>query len=520
MKALTLEEATTAMQGHCDRLAPGGSFARVVTDSREVRPGDLFIAIKGERFDGHEFLPQALAAGAVAAVVRSDYIPPDGPASGVVASDGMLIRVDDTIQALGRLGRYYRRQIIGGSMTVIAVTGSNGKTTTKFMIAHILGGRWKGHASVKSFNNNIGVPLTLLSAEPPETFLVCELGMNAPGEIGGLAHLVEPDIAVVTSVAEAHLERLGSIERIAEEKLSLLSHLQADGLAVVNVDREVVRRFLEKDRRFRKIKRVTAGEWQEADLRLTDARKVEAPGSRSQDGADERPAGGPDGAPSGSRLEEGPREGAVPCWEFTVNDRFAYRLCVPGRHNVVNALCAIAVARRMGMDHDEIAARLATFELPRMRLECEQIGEIRVINDAYNANPASLAAAISVLADMPAAGRRVLVVGDMRELGAAAQTLHRQCAGQIAAARLDLVIAVGEHAETIAAEVSRSSGGRTATVAYATTAAARRRLVSHLEAGDTLLLKGSRAMGLEVLLDDIRASALASARQQPSCTAA
>ncbi len=477
MKPLNLEEVITAMEGVCDRVAPQGNVLQICTDSRAVRSGDLFIAIRGDRFDGHDYVGKAIAAGAVAAVVRSDFELSRTPSAPPIPA-GSLIRVDDTIVALGRLGRYYRRSVIGGSMTVVAVTGSNGKTTTKSMIAHVLAGRWQGKASIKSYNNNIGVPLTLLSAEPPESFLVCEVGMNAPGEISGLARLIEPDVAVVTCVAEAHLEKFGTIDKIAEEKLSILSHLKADGCAVVHVDSEPVRRLLQKDRRFKNVKAVTFGAWEEADLRLTDVQTVSLP------------------APDG----ETPTTGL----EFTVNGRFRYQLNVPGRHNAMNALATIGVARRFGMDHAEIAERLATFQLPRMRLECERVGRLTLINDAYNANPASLAAGVDVLRELPVEGRRVVIVGDMRELGEASESLHVRAAEHIAHCGVDLVVAVGSHARVVARTVASASNGAVETHAYATTDLARRRIVSHLEPTDTILVKGSRAMGLERLVETIR----------------
>lgn len=473
MKALTLEEVVAAMDGTCNRAVPPGSITGVTIDSRSVRVGELFIAIRGERFDGHDFVGRAFAAGALAAVVRSDFEPAAGRGTGdaPIPPDAMLIRVDDPISAMGSLARYYRRGVMAGSTTVVAVTGSNGKTTTKMMIAHLLSGRRKGRASIKSYNNNIGVPLTLLSAEPTDTFLICEVGMNAPGEIAALGALIEPDIAVVTSVAEAHLERLGSLQQIAEEKLTLLSHLQPGGFAVVNVDTDCVRWMLQKDRRFSGVKRATFGAWPEADLRLTS---VEVPPS------------------------------PVPAVEFTLNERFPYRLGVHGRHNACNAVAAIGVARRFGMDHDEIAERLATFTLPAMRLEAERIGRLTLINDAYNANPASLAAGIGVLKDMPASGRRVLVIGDMRELGEASEALHRQAAEGIAAANFNVVIAVGEFSRLVSQTIAAAAGDRIETHAYATTALARKRIVSLLKPNDTVMLKGSRAIGLEGLIEPIR----------------
>ncbi len=473
MKSLTLEEVVAALEGTIDRALPVGSVTRVSSDSRSIQAGDLFVAIRGPQFDGHNFVGEALGKGAIAAVVNEDFASA-GPGSAGLTPGAILIRVDDTIEALGRLARWYRRSVIGGSVTVVAVTGSNGKTTTKMMIAHVLAGRWKGRASIKSFNNEIGVPLTLLATEPSEEFVICEVGTNAPGEIAALARLVEPEIAVITGVAPVHLEGLGSLEGVAAEKLSLLNELRPDGCAVINADSELLRWSMAHDRQIAKVKKVTFGEWPEADLRLTGVNTLDLP-------ADGR---------KGPRIAQ----------EFTVNGRFVYRLNVPGRHNVLNALAAIGVARRFGMNDEEIAARLATFELPPMRLDSRRVGSLTLINDAYNANPASMAAGVDVLTSTPTEGRRVLVMGDMRELGPAATDLHRETADRIGRSCLDVVIAVGEHAKLVRDAVREASGGRIETHAYATTGLARRRLASLLRAGDTVLVKGSRAMALEKLV--------------------
>ncbi|MHC4441323.1 MAG: UDP-N-acetylmuramoyl-tripeptide--D-alanyl-D-alanine ligase [Planctomycetota bacterium] len=481
MKPITLDEAISALEGTCDRQVSLGSVRRVVTDSRQVGPGDLFIAIRGERFDGHDFVGDAFAAGAMAAVVAGDFdlTAPKGKGKrskrATLSAEMVLIRVDDPVSALGRLARYYRRSILGGGATVVAVTGSNGKTTTKSMIAHILGACRKGRASIKSYNNAIGVPLTLLSAEQSDSFVVCEVGTNAPGEIGALAGIIEPEIAVITGVSEVHLEGLGNVDNIVTEKLSLLGYLKPDGCAVINFDQDKIRGAFDRDRELQKIKRVTFGEWPEADLRLTDR--------RSSTGG----AGG----------------GSV----FRVNDRFEYRLTIPGPHNVFNALAAISVARRFGMDHDEIIERLASFKLPPMRLEYERIGDMTLINDAYNANPASLRAAVDVLVESPAAARRVLIVGDMLELGDESQWLHEEAAEYIARSRVGMVVAVGNNARLITKIVQRISGGSVETHAYASTTLARRRVVSHLLGSDTILIKGSRALALELLADTIRVGA-------------
>ena len=499
MKPLMLDEVVCALEGVPDRAVPVANISRVTTDSRAVGVGDLFVAIRGERFDGHDFVNNALAAGAMAAVVRNDYerVVPAGAAD---AASGLLIRVDDPIAALGRLALYYRRSVIAGSATVVAVTGSVGKTTTKQMIAHLLAARRKGAASPKSYNNNIGVPLTLLSVEPSHAFVVCEVGSNAPGEIDMLARLVEPEVAVITAVTECHLEKLGSLENVAQEKLSLLRHLKPGGAAILNFDSELLRWNVERDRDYRKLKRVSFGQWPEADLRLTELRLVERVAGLSRRG----------GKASVNDAQPG-------CgFAFTVNDRFEYRLNVPGRHNVLNALAAIGVARWFGMDHDEIARQLETFELPAMRLQVERVGRWTIINDAYNANPAAVAAAVDTLMDTPAAGRRVLILGDMRELGAATEELHRRSAERIGRSGIDLVIAIGDYAKLVAKTVQVTSEGRIPTHAYASLASAKRWVLSLFKPGDTVLIKASRVMGLDRLVETIRERSAGPAEGKPA----
>lgn len=473
MNPLTLQEVIGAVEGICERPTAPGNISGVTTDSRSVQAGDLFVALRGDKFDGHDFVPRALSDGAVAAMVARDY---QLPAS--AKSDALLIHVNDTEQALGALARYYRRTMLTGAVTVVAVTGSNGKTTTKTMIAHVLAGRWPGKASAKSFNNQIGVPLTLFSAGTADKFVICEVGTNALGEIAALGKIIEPEIAVVTGVSEAHLAGLGSLQKITGEKLSLLTCLRADGCGVVNYDCEPLRNVVRNDRDFKAMRIISYGRWSEADLRLTALEIV--PGEPTPTN------------PFGASIA------------FTVNDHFRYQLNLPGRHNVHNALAAIAVARRFGMDHDEIAERLATFVLPPMRMNLERLGSLTLINDAYNANPASLAAAIDTLRDMPAAGRRVAIVGDMRELGGDSDRLHAVAAQQMADAGLDMVIAVGEKAEIIRRTIKECTPREIEIHAYSSTEGAKRRLTQYLEPADTILVKGSRALALEKLVEKIR----------------
>lgn len=496
MKPLMLDEIVAAMDGAASwPLFPAPaqrpcSVTGITTDSRHVRPGDLFFAIRGENHDGHAFVGEVLRAGAVAAVVQSGYQRPDD-----VDETAILIQVDNPVQAMGRLARFHRRQL---AADVVAVTGSNGKTTTKEMITHVLSGRWRGRCSIKSFNNEIGVPLTLLSADAADQFLIAEVGTNAPGEIESLTAMVQPEVAVVTCVAPVHLERLGSLEGIAREKLSLLKHVRPGGCAIVNIDADVVRSHLAEMRRKpntlvptgggigQELKVVTIGQHEEADLRLTRVRTVEAGGETE------------------------------PSIEFEVNGKFAYRLNVLGPHNAMNALAAIAVGRRFGMEHAEIAERLATFALPSMRLERRtlpwrtgsQRGEIEIIMDAYNANPASMSAAIDVLRSYPCkpTGRRVIVLGDMRELGPRAGEFHDQVAREVAVGGIDMMLAIGTHAKQMAATARQTHKGSESKTkmeihAMLNTETAVKRVGPLCRAGDVVLVKGSRAMGLERVVE-------------------
>jgi UDP-N-acetylmuramoyl-tripeptide--D-alanyl-D-alanine ligase len=425
----------------------------VCTDSRNVRAGDLFFALPGEHADGHAFVGDALRQGAVAAIVSRPDIVSDLPTRGVV------ILVDDTVKALGRLGAFHRRQL---AAQVIAVTGSNGKTSTKMMIDHILGGRMHGRAAVKSFNNEIGVPLTLLSAERGDEYLVVEIGTNAPGEVSQLGAMTLPDIALITSISESHLAGLGDVDGVATEKLSLLRHLKPGGCAVVNTDYEVVRRLLSQETGPRLL---TFGSGDGADLRLTEIRTE--------------------------------KEGI---W-FQVNGRLEVRLPVLGRHNAMNAVGAMAVARRLGLTHEEIAERLATFALPAMRLQRVDCGGgVTVINDAYNANPASMREALQVLADFPARGKRICVLGDMLELGDRSADLHRQLGEQVGESNVSLAICVGEHAKAMA-QAAKRVRSTLKTRCHQNSSLAAKAIRSLVKRGDVVLVKGSRGVQMERVVE-------------------
>ena len=446
MIRMTLNEVITAVGGEPADLGGDAWVSGISTDSRRVERGQVFFAISGERFDGHDYVDQAWAAGARACVVSRP----------VGSSAGRCIHVDDTVAALARLAAEHRRRL---RAPVIAVTGSNGKTTTKGMIDHVLRTRLKGRAAVKSFNNHVGVPLTLLSAEADDEYLVVEIGSNAPGEVGHLAGMAAPDVGVIVSIGPAHLEGLGGLEGVVAEKTSLLERVRAGGLAVVNADMPEMRAWLEGCKTLSTLELITFGKTGGVDLRVTEVH----------------------GDLTGTR--------------FRINAGPEIRLPICGEHNALNATAALAVSRHLGLAADEIAAALASYQPEDMRLKVSRHGSITVINDSYNANPASMTGAIDVLVSS-SGRRRVLVVGDMLELGDEAAAWHERIGGHAGRSGVDLVVAVGLYADTVADAAGAANPAIEART-YADAESAGADLAAWLRAGDVLLVKGSRAVGME-----------------------
>jgi UDP-N-acetylmuramoyl-tripeptide--D-alanyl-D-alanine ligase len=372
----------------------------------------------------------------------------------------------DTVEALGRLAACYRREVMHASTVVVAVTGSNGKTTTREMIDHVLGGSLRGRSSPQNYNNQIGVPLTLLSAEMEDRYLVCELGTNAPGEVAALARIVSPQAAVITSIAEAHLEGLGDIGGVAAEKASVLDHVQPSGFAVVNVDRREIRPHLERGRHARV---VTIG---------TDRR---------------------------ARLWVANRRGSITHTSFEVDGRFQVELPMPGVHHAINALSAFAIGRWFGLPPAKIIERLGSFKPLAGRTRLIDVGGATLVDDAYNANPASMAAAIDTMATSPT-GRRVFVMGDMLELGDRSAHFHTLAVREAISAGIETLVVVGP-ATIEAARACDADHRDTRVVLCEDAAAASDALVRMLSPGDTVWIKGSRAMQLDRVVDRLRADA-------------
>jgi len=431
---------------------------RVCTDSRQAREGDLFVALTGERFDGHRFLEEVAAAGAAAAVVEG------GRLAGRRAPLP-LVRVDDTRAALGRLGARYRQDF---EIPTVAVGGSNGKSTTKELIASVLQQKHATLWSEASFNNDIGVPCTLLRLESRHRAAVFEVGSNHPGELAPLLRMVRPRFGVVTSIGPEHLEFFGDIDGVLQEEGLLAEALPGEGVFFVNASSEPARRLPARTRA-----EVVRVGWEPEN---------EWSASRCQ--TDE----------TGSTFHV-----RAPWARFDGE----YRVNLLGRHQVTNALLALAVGAAFGLEPAQARRGLAECRPLKMRLDLFVAGGVRVLDDSYNANAESMRAALQTLREMPGAGRRGAVLGDMAELGGQGAFAHAEAGRRAAQADLDFLVTVGPLSR-LTAEAARLAGmARVTECANAEEAA---RVVPGLVvAGDLLLLKASRVTGLERVAQALRA---------------
>jgi UDP-N-acetylmuramoyl-tripeptide--D-alanyl-D-alanine ligase len=434
-------------KGECDQEAVAMGYS---IDSRTLNAGDLFIAISGERFDGHNYVQAALEKGAVGAIVE---------AGKKVEGDPLrLLQVDDSLKALQLLGAAARR--LWGK-PLLAVTGSAGKTTTKEILAHILSTRFRVMKSSGNLNNHIGLPLQLLKLEAEHDLGVVEMGMNHAGEIRALGELAHHDLAVVTAVAPVHLEFFDSLADIARAKYEIIETLPSGGVAVLNADDDYVCQF---GRDF-KGKVVTFGIKRSADV---SAQKIKLNGAE------------------GSTFE---------LVVGSVGEPVTFPLV--GEHNVYNALAAAAAAMERGISPSQAAAALSSIAPPDKRGQVLHLQGATIINDCYNSNPRALEAMIDTLASMKAE-RRILVVGEMLELGPTAEALHRECGKHAADKKIDMVIGVRGMARAVA-EAACGSGTQAQFVE--TPEQAGEWLARNLRPGDAVLLKASRGVKLERALD-------------------
>jgi len=440
---MTLSAAAKAMNGTLS--GADGEFTGVSIDTRTLSPGDVYFAVKGPRFDGHNFVTGALNAGATAAVV-----------SRALEVNAPLIEVEDTRIALGDLGAEWRTRF---AYPVIGVTGSNGKTTVKEMIASIMGIRHTGLSTRGNLNNDLGVPLTLLRMREHDQYAVIEMGMNHTGEIYYLTTMAKPNIAVITNAAEAHLEGLGSVEAVAHAKGEILSGLPRDGVAIINADDTY------------------AGLWVE----MAEGRPIVSFGLEYE--ADVRCEYKLHGDCSDIHL-------------ITNQGKIDMRLSILGKHNVLNAMAASAASIAAGATLEDVRAGLEKLRAVSGRLETKQgINGARVIDDTYNANPASVSAGLEVLKNT--GGETILVLGDMGELGDAGPMIHRrvgELAKRVGVSRLFVIGNLAQHA---------AAGYGASARHYQDADSLVEDLIDCLHSDATVLVKGSRLMKMETVVSGI-----------------
>src|SRR5437588_1237519 len=390
---------------------------KVSTDSRTLKPGDLFVALRGQNFDGHNFVEPAARAGAAGAIVESTW-------NGKIPKNFALIRTEDSLRAYQELAANYRKSL---TLNVVAITGSNGKTSTKDFTAAVLARRFRVTKTEGNFNNHVGLPRTILEATSQDEVAVWEIGMNHPGEIAALAQLAAPDVAIITNIGVAHIEFMGSRDKIAEEKGALAEAVGANGRVILNADDSFTKTIAARARGKVILAGMTAG--------MIRADEI---------------------SQSGTGTDFTILEGAHRC---------RAQLPVPGLHMVQNALLAVTAGRMFGVSLEDCAAGLAAAPLTKARLQIKDIAGVQFLDDSYNANPESMKAALRTLVELDADGKRIAVLGEMLELGEEYERGHREVGETAAAFKIDKLIAIGNVAATIAEAARRAGLQNSSTVA-------------------------------------------------------
>ena len=424
MKAISIKKLVEVIGAETINSV-SGKITGVSTNSREIKTGDCFFAIKGENFDGHDYVDDALRAGGVCGIIERQ-----------VKADRVVLKVNDTIEALGKFAKFYRELL---DYKVIGITGSAGKTTTRQMIYHVLSNYYKCHQSPGSFNNNIGVPITLLSADNDTKIVVAEIGSNAPGEIGHLSKIALPDIAVITNVYPAHLAGFGSLQNIIKEKADITAGLKSGGELIINDKSSALKEYL--------------------------------------------------------------NENAIKYDVFNT-DNVDFQIPVAGAGNLENAAAAWAVVSRFDVTGEQFRQAMKSFRPPSMRMEVLKIGKFHVINDCYNANPASMKNALGAIESMN--GRRVFVCGDMKELGAESSRFHRQLGIDAAQAGVDVILVCGRFANAVAEGAKDAAPADLEVECFDDADAVCNNLSKFVADDDIILVKGSRAMGLEIVIEKLK----------------
>ena len=455
MEVLGIEEIVEATQGRLINPRVDLKVFDVSIDSREINTGDMFIAIQGESFDGHDFIQKAIEKGAALIITQRP----------LERCNISYILVKDTLKALQDIARYYRNKF---RIPFIAVTGSSGKTTTKDMIASVLSQKFKVLKTEGNFNNAIGLPLTLLKLQYSHEIAVLEMGMSSLGEISLLSDIVRQDVGVISNVGIAHIEKLGSRENILKAKLELFLYFDKNSTAVINGDNDMLCGF--HSDKYRVIK-----------YGLKEGNDIYA-----------------------YAIEEKGEEGI----DFSINlegVQSDFTVALPGMHNVYNALSAITVARLFGMEAEDIRRGLKSFKPSKMRMDIINLDNgVKLISDVYNANPESMRAAIDVLKVLKSEGRKICILGDMLELGILSSQEHFKIGMYAASQGADIIIAVGNFSNDVIKGGAQWGTDRNSMHAFPSIEEAAESLPGIIKPGDAVLVKGSRGMKMEYIVDYLR----------------
>lgn len=435
------------------------TIRNVSIDTRTLERGDLFVPIKGENFDGHQFIAEALSRGACGFLSERWDEEPKNSLKGDLRSSTVVISVENTLEALHALAKYIRGKV---KVEVVGITGSTGKTCTKDMVANVLSREREVVSTARNYNNEIGVPLTVLKANQNTQVLVIEMAMRGLGQIRELAEIIHPTMGLITNVGKTHFGLLGSEERIAEAKGELIEAIPSEGVVILNADDK----WTEKLRELANASVLTYGISESAQVRAVDI-EVDSLGQ--------------------------------PSFKI-VSDKniLSVDLPFPGRHNIYNALATYAVASEIELSQASIKRGLETCVLSEMRMQVFTTSDgITVLNDAYNANPTSMRAALVALSDMAQEKRKLAILGDMLELGTLAEMAHFEIGELVGDMKMDLLITVGNRSRRIADGAFRKGMDARLIIECQTTQEAAKALAEHIRPGDVVLIKGSRAMELE-----------------------
>ncbi|MFH0877379.1 MAG: UDP-N-acetylmuramoyl-tripeptide--D-alanyl-D-alanine ligase [Candidatus Omnitrophota bacterium] len=450
-----VKELVQATGGIAKSSAGRGRFSGIATDTRMLGTGDVFVALIGKRFDGHDFIPEAISAGAKA-IVFSDARKVGSFQEGVV-----YIQVPETTQALGAIARFHRRRF---DIPIIAVTGSSGKTTTKEMLAWVLGAKYHVLKNEGTQNNLIGVPLTLLKIHSKHDLCVVELGTNRVGEIRQLSQIAEPNMGIITNIGPAHLEFLGSLKGVYREKIDCIKHLKAPMIALLNKGDML----LEKLSRIRSQPFFFFGINTDADFKATEIIYK--------------------------------HQSIV----FLFNGVHEIEVKHCALHNVSNALAAIGCGLLFGLDFEEIKAKIESFDSPAMRLKELNLKTCTVFDDSYNSNPQSLKQAIDVLCRRETTGRRILIMGDMKELGKKSEEFHSYFGRYVAKKPIQIFVTMGDFSHAAAEQAKKNGLAQESVFHFDSHPQVIEFLDATVAEGDVLLVKGSRSMQMEKIVTHLK----------------